>query len=348
VQRFAEQWTAHSNPDLITWEKHPQNPILSEAQHHPDANLRNWRDPYIWKEGETWYMVISGQEKGENFGSVYLYGSNDLETWQNLGRLYQGEPSQGKTWECPNYFRIGEYYVLVVSPFGQVIYSIGSFRNQQHHTAAWHVLDHGIDFYATNTFWEKNKRVVLVGWVKAKGKGPWAGCLSLPREVRLNQHKQLQLTPIPELEILRYKHRHIERSLERGADLAGTAPYFGECVEIKAKFELVSAKAVGFDLSDDQESHEIRLDLETKILKAVDEQAALQFLEDPSHLDLHIFIDRCVIEIFINGRETFTTLFYPKLDEHHALKISPFFVKAQGTVMIDFWTLRGIQPEGGK
>jgi sucrose-6-phosphate hydrolase SacC (GH32 family) len=61
-------------------------------------------------------------------------------------------------------------------------------------------------------------------------------------------------------------------------------------------------------------------------------------------LDLHIFIDKSVVEIFINGRETFTTVFYPKLGSNNALKIAPFFIRAQGGVEIDFWTLMGTNP----
>ncbi len=68
VRRFAEQWAATSNTAMITWGKHPLNPILSEETHHPNSRIRNWRDPYIWKEKDNWYMVIAGQEKGGKFG----------------------------------------------------------------------------------------------------------------------------------------------------------------------------------------------------------------------------------------------------------------------------------------
>ena len=58
--------------------------------------------------------------------------------------------------------------------------------------------------------------------------------------------------------------------------------------------------------------------------------AKLQFVDGYNELDLHIFIDKSVIEIFINRKETFTTIFYPKLGKNNALKIAPFFIKAQG------------------
>lgn len=345
VTRFAEQWSAAGDAELIAWEKLPQNPVLSEAQHHPHENIRNWRDPYLWKEQNRWWMVIAGQEKGEKFGSVYLYQSADLARWETVGRLHQGNPSLGRTWECPNYFRLGDKRVLVVSPFRQVIYSVGEFRDQRHHAEDWHILDHGKSFYATNTFMDDKERVVMVGWVKAKGKGRWAGCLSLPREVRLDSQNRLITAPIPELKSLRNKHQHLERSLDGSVALAGSAPYFGECVEVQARFNLDRAEAIGFDLIDDDETYKIRLDFASNTLQVAGEQATLQFPLQPQQVDLHLFIDQCVIEVFLNGRETFTTVFYPQLGENNALKIAPFFVRAQGKVQIDFWTLRGIFPK---
>jgi len=133
--------------------------------------------------------------------------------------------------------------------------------------------------------------------------------------------------------------------LDSSVEQAGSAPYFGECVEIKAEFNLEMADSVGFSLIDDIKEHIIKLDFTTRTIFAIDEQAKPQFLIEPNQLELHIFIDKSVIEIFINGRETFTTIFYPQLNENNALKISPFFIRAQGEVQIDFWTLQGTNPK---
>jgi beta-fructofuranosidase len=342
VHRYAEQWAATSDSDMLVWEKHPDNPILSEGKHHKDEMLRNWRDPYIWKSGATWYMVIAGQVKGEKVGGVLLYQSSDLYDWKYLGPLYRGGLYLGKTWECPNYFQLGEKYVLVISPFQQVIYSIGEFINHHHECNTWYTFDHGKDFYATNTYIDDKDRNILVGWIKVDGKGSWAGCLSLPREVRLDHQDQLVVTPIQEFEHLRQKHKRFTRTLDSSVEIAGTAPYFGECVEIKAKFRLDTAESVGFKLIDDDGEYKIVYHFTTQTLQAVSETAKLQFANDHNELDLHIFIDKSIIEIFINQKEMFTTIFYPKLGENNALKIAPFFVKAQGTVEIDFWTLDNI------
>jgi beta-fructofuranosidase len=330
---------ATGDPELLVWQKSPDNPVLAQAAHPVGDRLRNWRDPYIWQEGGTWFMVVTGQFKGENFGSVLLYRSVNLRDWEYLGRLYQGVSSLGMTWECPNYFRLGDKHVLVVSPFRQVVYSIGEYVGHTHTSEGWYVLDHGVNFYATNTYHDDRDRAIIVGWIKATGGSSWAGCLSLPRQVGLGKDHRLRIAPILAMQGLRKKHIHYERSLDGSVDVAGTAPYFGECVEIMAIFHLSAAESVGFKLLDDDNEHLIRYDFSTNTLQVFDETAGFQFPPPAGRLDLHIFIDRSVVEIFINNRETFTGVFYPRLEEDNALKIAPFFVKARGEVRIDFWTL---------
>ncbi len=342
VRQYAQQWAARGDPALLTWEKFAGNPILDSNTHHPGNELRNWRDPYMWRENDIWYMVIAGQFKGEHTGSVLLYQSTDLKDWHYTGRLYQGNERQGKTWECPNYFPLGDRHILVISPFDKVMYAIGEFTGKEHLAEAWHVFDHGKCFYATNTFIEEDGRTVLVGWIKVDGKDGWAGCLSLPRELKLDEARQLRIAPIVELQNLRHKHRHLERVLDVEGELAGAAPYFGECVEISAKFDLSTAESVGFTLSDDKNDKAITYDYTNHTLTALDESAQIQFPRAEGQLELHIFIDKSVVEIFINGRETFTTTFYPQLQGFNALKIAPFFKKARGSLEIDFWTLEGV------
>ncbi len=240
--RYAQQWAATGSPDLETWEKCLSNPILSEEIHGKHIP-QQWRDPYIWKEDGCWLMLLCGRFSGQNFGSVFLYQSQNLTDWAYIGVLSQETSSQGKGWECPNYFNLGDKYVLVVSPYGPVIYAIGDFDGLQHQSDTWHTLDHGKDFYATNTYLDEQGRTIIVGWVKAKGEG-WNGCLSVPRLLELGPDNQLRVTPIPELEKLRRAHQHFERELDIVTESAGTAPLFGERIEIKSTYQMQQAEFI--------------------------------------------------------------------------------------------------------
>lgn len=336
AKRASQQWAATGSPDLVTWQKYPDNPILSE-EIHGDQVVEQWRDPYVWKEGDEWLMVLAGEYPKEKLGRVFLYRSSDLLNWAYVGLLATDPLDRGRGWECPNYFQVGDKYVLVVSPYGPVIYSVGDFDGREHHTDDWYTLDHGKAFYATNTYVDDRGRVILVGWIKAKGEG-WAGCLSLPREVAL-ENGQLMVRPVAELQALRGAHQHFERKLDTVAEAAGTAPIFGERAEIKAYFDLDQAEAFGFKLIDDDNEHLIRFDFPASRLQVLDEPAQLQFVPETGPLEVHLFVDHSVIEIFINQREVFTAAFRPKLAETHTLKIVPFVNQGQGRFWLDAWRL---------
>jgi beta-fructofuranosidase len=337
ARRSAQQWVATGTPDLVTWEKHPANPIPNE-EIHGEKIPQQWRDPYVWKDGDRWLMVLCGQFEGEKFGRVFLYQSENLVDWKYVGVLSQGSTAQGKGWECPNYFKLGDKNVLVVSPYGPVIYAVGDFDGERHLADAWHILDHGVPFYATNTYVDDQGRTIIVGWVKAQGEG-WNGCLSLPRLLKLDSQNQLRMRPIPELEKLRKGHQTFERVLDVITESAGTAPLFGEQIEIKANFQLQQAESLGFRLLDDEKEYELIFDYQSHILRFGDQWAQLQFTRNSDRIEFHIFVDRSVIEIFINQREVFTITFYPKLGENHALKISPFINKGVGKFSMDVWKL---------
>jgi len=77
-----------------------------------------------------------------------------------------------------------------------------------------------------------------------------------------------------------------------------------------------------------------------------DQTAQLQFTKEAEQIELHVFVDHSVIEVFINQREVFTTSFYFKLAEHHALKIAPYISQGKGKFTIDAWKLNAAQNTG--
>jgi beta-fructofuranosidase len=331
ARRYAQQWLATGSPDLVTWEKHPANPILREKI-HGDRIPEHWRDPYVWRENDRWFMVLCGQYSGEQFGRVFLYQSPDLWDWKYVGILSTGTAAEGRGWECPNYFKLGEKYMLVVSPYGPVIYSIGDFDGKEHHTETWYTLDHGKDFYATNTYIDGRGRMILVGWVKAKG-DCWNGCLSLPRELKLEDDR-LIIRPVEELQALRDTYRHVQAPLE-----AAIQPIRADRIEIRARFEVEKAASYGFKILDDENEYWIAFEPASHQLQVLTETAELQFVEDGSPLELHIFIDHSVIEVYINEREVFTVNLQPVLADNHSLKIEPFIDGGKGLLEMDIWQL---------
>ena len=117
----AVQWLATSTDGMRTWRKHPANPVMTLAL-HGDLQIKDWRDPFVWKDGEEWFAVLGGHRAGGN-GCAMIYKSKDLVHWQFLNVLMEGKE---KNWECPNFFKLGDKWVLIYSPHGPVKYYTGS------------------------------------------------------------------------------------------------------------------------------------------------------------------------------------------------------------------------------
>ena len=79
-----------------------------------------WRDPFVfWNEGEQkWWMLIATAVLGktERRACVGLCVSDDLRRWAYREPFYAPMAAAGAC-ECPDLFRMGEWYYLVFSNY---------------------------------------------------------------------------------------------------------------------------------------------------------------------------------------------------------------------------------------
>jgi beta-fructofuranosidase len=244
--------------------------------------------------------VLAGKYFGDRGSNVYMYSSPDLQTWSFNGTIFRHST---KGAECPNVLKFGDRHVLIVSPFSQVQYAVGKLEADKFIPDRWLTLDHGRDFYATNTFIDDDEGYKLVGWLKVPGNGAWHGCLSLPRHVTLTDSGELRIVPIKSLESLRVKPILLEDS-----SLAGNS------LEIKVNFQsTASASTVGLILKDAEREYPLTVDLASGEMCVLHEKRKLEQFKPAELLKLHIFIDHSVVEVFVNERESLTTWLRPAL-----------------------------------
>jgi beta-fructofuranosidase len=304
--RGAQQWKATGDSFLTRWQLAEDNPFLNQAMH--PRKVYDWRDPYIWKEDDGWRMVLAGKHFGDRGGSVYMYSSPDLQTWSFNGTIFK---HRNKGAECPNVLKFGDRHVLIISPFSQVQYAVGKFEAGKFLSERWLTLDHGRDFYATNTFIDEEKEYKLVGWLKVPGNGSWHGCLSLPRQVTLSDAGELRILPAKTLETLRVESIPLQDSTPSGNSL-----------EIKASFQKsASASTVGLILQDDEHEYPLTVDWSSGELQVLHEKRKLEQFDPARPLNLHIFIDHSVVEVFVNERESLTTWLRPGLTANGSWKV---------------------------
>jgi beta-fructofuranosidase len=223
--------------------------------------------------------------------------------------------------------KFGERYMLVISPYSQVQYAIGKLENDKFISEQWQTLDHGKDFYATNTFTDADEGYKLVGWIKVHGNDAWSGCLSLPRHVTLNASGEVCLVPAAGLQSLRTKP----------IDWADSASIAGNCLEIKATFPSNPNATSGLLLQDDERDYPLTVDFSTGELQALNEKRKLERFDPSEPLNLHIFIDHSVVEVFVNERESLATWVRPALAKDGAWRVRPTSPVRQ----LEAWQLAG-------
>ncbi|NEU27737.1 sucrose-6-phosphate hydrolase [Paenibacillus polymyxa] len=338
-----ENWIRHpyqcmavmdENGQITKWE----HPVID---HVPEGYTDHFRDPKLWKDGDSFYCVI-GAQRTNSTGCVVLYRSTDLHTWQFEGELRTGLESFGYMWECPDYFELNGAGVLVISPQGlepsgdenhniyQSGYVIGKLLDAETRTlehGAFHELDRGFDFYAPQTMIDPQGRRIMVAWMGLPDieyptdPNGWAHCLTLPRELTLHEGKLLQ-RPIPELTTLR------RNSEDRVADTLSSESktyegFKGTAYELICEVDLLDANAFGIEFrASETEKTVIKYNAISRKLvldrSQSGESVAAEYGEvrqcawDKDNIKLHLFVDTSSVEIFVNdGEEVFTSRIFP-------------------------------------
>jgi beta-fructofuranosidase len=103
--------------DLITWIKLPQDTFFAPRGQY---DRHDWRDPFVFRmaDGLTWGMLLATRVQGatgRRGGCVGLLTSTDLRTWTPRPPFWA--PGLWVTHECPDLFRIGDWWYLVTSEF---------------------------------------------------------------------------------------------------------------------------------------------------------------------------------------------------------------------------------------
>jgi beta-fructofuranosidase len=335
-----------------TWQKHPANPVIADP---PLPDLEGFRDPYVWREEDGWYMVIGGGIRGEG-GAALLYRSPDLVAWEYLHPLAVGF---AKNWECPNFFPLGGRHVLIVSPHGDVRYTIGDYDKAAHTFAQgeWRRLDIAEDgpFYAPNSFFAPDGRLLLWGWIRGGGSedAPWNGCLTLPRVLTLRDDGLLGIAPADEITGLRREHAGVADVTVEGRDgftLEGT---FSSALEVAARIGVGNAENVEIILRGNREGVKpveiarIIYDNIAHKLRAGAHAGDFQLLPGEEELQLRVFLDRSVLEVYANGRAALTTRVYPEPYDSVAVSVAAKSRAAQ-LHRLDVWNLGSIWDAPGE
>lgn len=172
-----------TSSDLCTWTKDEAFRFLAPTGY--EAN--DWRDPFVfWNEeaGAYWMLLAARNMAGpsRNRGCVALSASADLCHWEVREPFWA--PDEYFTHECPDLFRIGDWWYLVYSTFSERC--VTHYRMSRSLAGPWlapanDTFD-GRAYYAAKTAGDGQRRFVF-GWLptrdgeKDDGGWQWGGDL---------------------------------------------------------------------------------------------------------------------------------------------------------------------------
>lgn len=199
--------------------------VLLYNRDYPEDVTCHVRDPKVWKDGDSYTMVLGARRK-DDVGEILVYRSDDLAQWELANRVTSDIPF-GFMWECPDCFTLDGVQFLSFSPQGveaqdwkyHNIYQSGYCRLDgdlygTNRLGAFQEFDHGFDFYAPQTYQDKQGRRILIGWMGMpdcdygypEREYGWTNMLTIPRVLHQRDGKLLQ-EPLPELRKLRGRMR---------------------------------------------------------------------------------------------------------------------------------------------
>jgi len=308
----------------LNWEKpYPVEPKTAEGQ---DVDITHW-DPDCFLIGDTYYAISGGQNPP-------LIKSKDLTSWTFVGNFLKYELPDvaiGEDISCPNFFPLnGKYMLLCISHQFGCRYYLGNwdtkaeqFVPETHGRMNWKRPEQCIydldcrDFFAPESLLTPDGRRVMWAWLVTLDEAIRQRTVQcLPRELSLSEDGGLRFRPLRELESLRQTAVTLK-------DLGITSPKWEngkmitplltklnyDAFEVRITIDRTEAwrKRFGFQLFAD-ENHvglPIMICPETATLQVGDTEApfAVTDLPEKEDLELRIFIDKYLVEVFANNRQ---------------------------------------------
>lgn len=185
----AEQWLAIPSADMDALTQTDTHAMRLTM--HAGMQVQEWRDPYVlpYKDG---YLMVLGCRLENKGGACLLYTSDNGMDFTYHSVLAMDETGKDYTWECPNFFRLDDRYVLIYSPDYEPQYIIGDLTDDLRFVPTSRgTLDTGgwEGFYAPQSFEDEAGRRIVFGWMPERAREDWQGiqgwngCQSLPREL---------------------------------------------------------------------------------------------------------------------------------------------------------------------
>jgi beta-fructofuranosidase len=339
------------DPLLLNWNK--IGPVNSG---HGDAD--------IWKEGDT-YLGLVGRS---------LWASKDLKQWSSCGEFLTQLPfiRPDDDGACPNFEPIGDKHILLFFSHrngGQ--YFLGDYANRRFTPYAHGRLNHGRvapgGVHAPSSASDGMGGVInILNINDARYSEHWDQILSVPQRLTLGEDQLLRIHPVASLASLRDEHQHMGHTVLRANQEVVLPQIRGNTMELDLEIDPKEARWVQLTVlrspSAEEQTTITYFNFERELTywyqtpgEVVLDGSRSSTLDDvwlrpPERaivrrdgqpLRMRVFIDRSVVEVFVNEQQYLAIRVYPGRDD--SLGVS---LRAQGQDAVlhrlDAWQMKSI------
>jgi len=274
-----------TDPELTDWVICDELAVVQKAG---QGRTGEFRDPHIWKEGDTWCMLVCSGDTNSTGGAALLYTTDTLELqadgtvamdWQYKGPVYQMENQSalyGTSWELPIILPVHNEsgtitkYFFSISPapasiadnkvyywLGDFDLTTGKFTPDEGFQGEPHLLDYGANvFTGPSCLVDPVSGEVYMFSIMQDQRGAaeqgasgWAHTVGLARRIWLNDDgTDLKIAPIEALHGLEEEVLINETGLTLDAANAALANVDEDMLYIKLVADVSGASEFGINL----------------------------------------------------------------------------------------------------
>jgi beta-fructofuranosidase len=303
-----------NDDDLSSFTKVAE-PVIAK----PPAGMQvnGFRDPSPWMQGDWWYTPIACGFPDIG-GSLLLYRSRDLRSWDFVKVFAQREPSfeaymPWDVWECPEFFALGNRHVLLFSTMAKAFWQSGHFDSKKltFTPERMGILDYG-SYYAPKTQLDAKGNRILWGWIQEsrpvaeyKSAG-WAGMMSLPRVMSMAADGTLRYKVAEAAQTLRGEAKQLRGEAAKIVRITGCC---GEAA-YRARRQRGSSRLVIEGERSKDRWMEIEFDPSYPESVFIDARPLKLSIDKDEAVEIRLHIDGSVIEMIVGERIAWTKRFY--------------------------------------
>ena len=368
-----------SDPLLLNWDKVTGEAVIPFAKPGEEPLPYNVFDPCIWKHDGTYYALTAGTLNegpgGKRVRAEFLHRSNDLATWEYLHPFLEDDQYGliGDDGACPYFWPIADRHILLhFSHMSGGKYMLGDYDTGRQKFVVTAAGDFNFGSaapsgtHAPSATPDGDDVIVIFNMNPGKPTPGWNQIMTLPRRLTLVGAEDLRIEPAGDIESLRGAHVHHENvALPANEDVV-LEDVGGKAMELAVEIDPQGSNVIEIDVlrSPDMEEFTRVLFFKnrgyrdhrgTQSLISIDSsrsslapdvrcrapETAPVYLGNGEPLELRVFVDKSVVEVFVNGKQCVAVRVYPERDDSTGVSL-----RAQGSeavlTSLDAWQMKNI------